>query len=476
MKLSEYVERDATGLASLVKAGEVTPMELTRLAREACDEVNPRINAVIEFYEDAETVDGADGGLFHGVPFLRKDISFTEAGRLQESGSRLYKGYRCEIDDYFIRRARSDGLRIIGRATTPELGVSGLSESILNGITCNPWQLELSAGGSSGGPGAAVAAGITPIASASDSGGSTRIPASWCGLVGMNPSRGRVSGGPKRQDGTFGLSRKFVLCRTVRDMAAALDVFSGHWPGDPFIIIQPNRPYVEELSQATGTLRVGVARTRWGTMDIEPDVLQAVESIAALLEEMGHVVTDVPPPFQQQDYITISRGLSDASGLEATARSMGRVINEDTLEAVNLMFYENGKKQTVSDIREAHETMRKMRFEVGEALNAFDIILTPSMPTVARPHGDRYVTTNTTISVDEWRELDAAFCQYLGVFNVTGHPSVSLPLAQSACGLPIGLQIVAGFGDEATLIRVARDLEEGRPWSERRPRVWAGSQ
>lgn len=474
MRLSEYTEYDATGLASLVRAGEVTPVELTRLAREACDEVNPHINAVIEFYEDAETVAGADGGLFHGVPFLRKDISFAEAGRLLESGSRLYKGCRCDTDDYFIRRARAGGLRIIGRTTTPELGVSGLSESILNGITRNPWDLKLSAGGSSGGPGAAVAAGITPIASASDSGGSTRIPASWCGLVGMNPSRGRISGGPNRQDGAFGLSRKFVLCRTVRDMAAALDVFSGHYPGDPFIIIQPNRPYIEELSQATGILRVGVARTRWGTMDMEPEVLQAVESTATLLEKMGHVVTDVPPPFQQQDYITIGRGLSNASGLEASASAMGRSINADTLEPVNLMFYEHGRNLTVPEIHEAHETIRKIRQQVGEAFDGFDIILTPSMPTVARPHGDRYVTTNTAISVEEWRELDAAFCQYLGVFNVTGHPSVSLPLAQSASELPIGLQIVARFGDEATLIRIARDLEEARPWSQRRPGVWAG--
>ncbi|ESZ23442.1 hypothetical protein X733_33230 [Mesorhizobium sp. L2C067A000] len=257
-------------------------------------------------------------------------------------------------------------------------------------------------------------------------------------------------------------------------MAAALDVFSGHYPGDPFIIIQPNRPYIEELSQATGILRVGVARTRWGTMDMEPEVLQAVESTATLLEKMGHVVTDVPPPFQQQDYITIGRGLSNASGLEASASAMGRSINADTLEPVNLMFYEHGRNLTVPEIHEAHETIRKIRQQVGEAFDGFDIILTPSMPTVARPHGDRYVTTNTAISVEEWRELDAAFCQYLGVFNVTGHPSVSLPLAQSASELPIGLQIVARFGDEATLIRIARDLEEARPWSQRRPGVWAG--
>ncbi|RWH89047.1 MAG: amidase, partial [Mesorhizobium sp.] len=206
-----------------------------RLAREAHDEVNPRINAVIEFYEDAEAVAvaGANEGIFHGVPFLRKDIGEAEAGRLQEQGSRLFKGYRPETESYYFRHARDAGLRTIGRTTCPELGNSCMSETILNGITGNPWNLERTAGGSSGGAAAAVAAGITPIAHGSDGGGSIRIPAAWCGLVTLNPSRGRISGGPNDQDASFGRSRPFVVCRTVRDMAAALDVFSGPHPGDP---------------------------------------------------------------------------------------------------------------------------------------------------------------------------------------------------------------------------------------------------
>ncbi|TIR67243.1 MAG: amidase, partial [Mesorhizobium sp.] len=214
MRLSEYVENDATGLASLVSAGKVTAVELTRLAREAHDEVNPRVNAVIEFYQDAETVVGADAGLFNGVPFLRKDTGASEAGRLQEKGSRLYKGYRPVTDSFFFRRARESGLRTVGRTAMPELGTSGMSESLLNGITGNPWDLQRSAGGSSAGSAVAVAAGITPIAHGSDGGGSIRIPASWCGLVGLNPSRGRISGGPNNQDVSFGRSREFVLCRT----------------------------------------------------------------------------------------------------------------------------------------------------------------------------------------------------------------------------------------------------------------------
>ncbi|MER9222964.1 amidase [Mesorhizobium sp. M0644] len=475
MKLSEYVEYDATGLASLVRAGEVTPLELTRLAREAHEEVNRRINAVIEFYEDAETVAGADGGLFHGVPFLRKDIGATEAGRLQEKGSRLFKGFRPQTDSYFFRRARAGGLRCLGRTTTSELGSTIMTESILNGITGNPWDLERSAGGSSGGAAAAVAAGITPIAHGGDGGGSIRIPASWCGLVGLNPSRGRVSGGPDNQDSSFGLSRAFVLCRTVRDMAAALDVFSGPHPGDPFIIVQPNRPYVEELSQPTGRLRVGVARTSWGAVNLDPEVLHAVESTATLLQEMGHTITDVDLPYEPVEYSSMYFSPTTASSLEEAARAMGRTITADTLEPVSLKRYEFSRDLPLSRAVDLQEVLRRMRFRVGEAIDAFDILLTPTMPIVAVPHSGIYSATNPAVSAEEYVQTDTAICQYTGVFNVTGQPSVSLPLAQSASGLPIGLQIVGRFGDEATLVRVARDLEEARPWSYWRPKIRAGN-
>ncbi|MDA9431814.1 amidase [Bradyrhizobium sp. CCBAU 51627] len=477
MRLSEYVEHDATALASLVKGGEVTPLELTRLARDAHDEVNPRINGVIEFYEDAEAVVGADGGLFHGVPFLRKDIGATEAGRLQEQGSRLFKGYRPQTDSYFFCRARDAGLRTIGRTACPELGTSGMSQSILNGITGNPWNLERSAGGSSSGAAAAVAAGITPIAHASDSGGSIRIPASWCGLVGLNPSRGRVSGGPNNQDELLGCSRVFVLCRTVRDMAAALDVFSGAYPGDPFIIVQPSRPYVDELFRPTGTLRIGVARTKWGGIDVELEVLQAVDTIASLLEEMGHLVMEIDPPYDPDERTRISLGSCalNAKSLEDAARAMGRTIDANTLEPVNLKLYEYGRNSPAS-MGDLLEDIRRFRFRLGEAIDGFDILLTPTMPVVAPSHAGIYCTTNPRVSAVEFMDADAAAAIYgfMGAFNITGHPSVSLPLAHSANGLPIGLQIVGRFGDEATLVRISRDLEQACPWRHRTPSVRAG--
>lgn len=476
MRLSEYVDYDATALASLVNCGDVTPLELTRLAREAHDEVNPRINAVIEFYEDAEAVAGANEGLFHGVPFLRKDIGAAEAGRLQEQGSRLFKGYRPQTDSFFFRRARDAGLRTIGRTTCPELGTSGMSRSILNGITGNPWNLGQSAGGSSSGAAAAVAAGIIPIAHASDSGGSIRIPASWCGVVGLNPSRGRVSDGPNNQDGSLGRSRTFVLCRTVRDMAAALDVFSGPYPGDPFVIVQPSRPYVDELSRATGTLRIGVARSKWGGIGLEPEVLQAVDTIASLLEQLGHLVIEIDPPYDPEERTRILLGSCalSAKSLEDAARAMGRTIDADTLEPVNLKLYEYGHNSPPVPKGDLLEDIRKFRFRVGEAIDAFDILLTPTMPVVAPPHGGIYCTTNPTVSAVEFMDAAAAIYGYMGVFNITGHPSVSLPLAHSANGLPIGVQIVGRLGDEATLVRISRDLEEACPWRHRTPSVRAG--
>lgn len=477
MKLNEYVDYDATGLASLVRRGEVTALELTQLARKANDEVNPRINAVIELYEDAETVAGADGGPFHGVPFLRKDIGGTEAGRLQEKGSRLFKGCRPEIDSYFFRHARDAGLRTIGRTTTPELGTSGFTESILNGITRNPWNLERSAGGSSGGSAAAIAAGITPIAHGNDGGGSIRVPAAWCGLVGLNPSRGRISGGPTNQDASFGIPREFVLCRSVRDMAAALDVLSGPHAGDPFIIVQPKRPYVDELSQPTGRLRVAVARTKWGEIDVDSEVLNAVDSTAALLEEMGHVVTEIEPPYEPAERvrISLSRMKLRVAPLRNAASAMGRQINSDTMEPINLKLYEYAVKAQEFDPGKVYESLRSMRFRVGEAIDPFDILLTPTMPCLPPPHGGTYCTTNPTLSAVEFLKADVALYQYLGVFNVTGQPSVSLPLSQSQSGLPIGIQIVGRFGDEGTLVRVARDLEEARPWTRQRPSVRAGA-
>ncbi|MER9426760.1 amidase [Mesorhizobium sp. M0317] len=452
---------------------EVTPLELARLAREAHDRVNPAINAVVDFYEDAESVPGSDTGPFCGVPFLRKDSGPSEAGRLLEHGSRLHSGSRASVESVFIERAKVGGLRILGRTTLPGFGTTGLSESLACGITRNPWNLERTAGGSSSGSAAAVAAGIVPIASGGDGGGSIRIPAANCGLVGLNPSRGRISGAPNRQDAGCGKIRNFVLCRSVRDMATALDVLSGPHPGDPFEITPPQRPYAEEPA---GQLRLGVATSPWGDAKVEPEIVAAVKTTAMYLEEMGHVVEEIRPPYASADYRKVVGGMFHMAfaSLDATAHALGREINDQTIEPVNLELYRIGKSLPLSCAPKIFEAARKIRADVGEATKDFDILVTPTMPCAPLLHGT-YSTTNEHLAADQLMDADAALYQYLGVFNVTGQPSVSLPLFPNAEGLPIGVQIVGRFGDEATLVRVARDLEEAIPWLSRRPPLFVGN-
>ena len=476
MNINEYATLDATALGELVAGGEVSAAELASAARAAYEALNPTLNAILEFYDDAESVPGSASGIFPGVPFLRKDIGASEAGRLQEMGSRLFEGYRPTEDSYYIERARAQGIRIVGRSAVPELATSGFTESIVNGITCNPWNLKRTAGGSTGGGSAAVAAGIVPLAHASDGGGSIRIPAACCGLVGLNPSRGRISGGPSDQDSLYGLSREFVVCRSVRDMAGALDMFAGPAPGDPFIIAPPERSYREELSRPTGNLRVGIALTKWGESDVDAEVLHAVKRTGETLQSMGHQIEEFEAAFDPQDIVLAVMGgfhLGIASLNEAAAM-MGRKIDNTTLEPVNLKLYQSGQLLPMSHAGEIFEAMRRVRALVGMAAKDFDVLLTPSLPGTARPHGE-YSTTREDLSAEEYMKGDIRLFQFLGVFNVTGQPSVSLPLAQGSDGLPIGVQLAGRLGDEAVLVRVARDLEEAMPWHARTPPVHAAN-
>ncbi|WP_353026533.1 amidase [Mesorhizobium sp. M1399] len=345
---------------------------------------------------------------------------------------------------------------------------------MLNGITGNPWDLQLSAGGSSGGAAAAVAAGITPVAHGSDGGGSIRIPASWCGLIGLNPSRGRVSGGPNNRAHLMAVVERLFCVELSAIWPPLWTSFPA--PSRRSVYHRPAKPSLcGRLSKPTGRLRVGVASTSWGTIKLDPEVLHAVEATAALLQEMGHTVTDIDTPFEPDEYSSRYLDPTFAKSLERAARAMGREINADTLEPVNLKRYEFCRDLPPSRAVDVQEVLRKMRFCVGGAIHAFDILLTPTMPIVAVAQGGIYSATNPAVSAEDYVRNDTDICQYTGIFNVTGQPSISLPLAQSASGLPIGLQIVGRFGDEATLVRVARDLEEARPWSHRRPKIQAGN-
>jgi amidase len=476
MNLSEYAQYDALGLAEVIRKRDVTPTEVAQLFMQAVAKINPHINAVIEVYADALEL-AAQSNLrapFGGVPFLRKDLGATEAGRLQELGSRLFKGYVPEGDSYLTTRFKKAGLAILGRSAVPELGISGQTETILQGITRNPWNLERMAGGSSGGAAASVAAGIVPVAHAGDGGGSIRIPASCCGLVGLNPSRGRISAGPNRQDPMFGLAREFIVSRSVRDTAAMLDAVGGAAPGDPFIIIQPQRPYVEALQAPIGKLRIAYTAEAWAPYPVDAEIKDAVEKAASVCRDMGHAVEADSPKLDFEKVNTVLMnifGLSDV-GLAKFAESIGRTLSLDYLEPGTLKMIERARHLTLEAVMDSFEVMRQTRFIVGQFFEKYDLLITPSLSILPQPHGILSTKRDDLDPFGFW-ENDFRVFQHMGLFSVSGTPSVSLPLVQSRSGLPIGVQFAAPFGDEAALIRIAAAFEEAMPWKDRLPPVHA---
>ena len=475
MNLTDYAQHDGLGLADLVRQGEVTPRELSELAIRGIEKINPVINSVIEVYDDA--LDIADRAMNHqgpfaGVPFLRKDLGATQAGRFQEMGSRLFKGYVPDHDTYLMTRFTEAGLVTIGRSTVPELGISGQTETILQGITRNPWNLDRMAGGSSGGAAASVAAGIVPVAHASDGGGSIRIPASCCGLVGLNPSRGRISGGPDRQDAMFGLAREFVVSRSVRDTAAMLDAVHGAGVGDPFVIVRPERPFVHEIKASLGKLRVAFTTEAWGSYPVDPEIVKTVETVASVCEDMNLLVEKASPSL---DYAKVNSavmnmfGLADA-GLARFAKQMGRELSSDYLEPGTLKMIEHARNLSLEEVLGSFEVMRHTRLAVDRFFQDYDVLVTPSLSLLPQPHG-LFSTKRDDLDPHGFWDNDFRIFQHMGLFNVTGTPSVSLPLGHSESGLPIGVQFAARFGDEATLIRIAAAFEEAMPWSDRKPPV-----
>lgn len=475
MKVEEYARYDGVGLAELVKKGEVSPKELAHLCLAAVEKVNPQINAVIEtYFERVKAMDDSAvrDGPFAGVPFLMKDLGASEKGKRQESGSRLMKGYVADKDTFLATRFKEAGLTLLGRTTTPEFGYSYTTESILMGPTHNPWNLAMMAGGSSGGSAACVAAGIVPMAHASDSGGSIRVPASACGIVGLKTSRGRVTVGPDLGERCGGLAQEFVVTRSVRDTAVMLDAISQPAPGDPFIIVQPKRPYAREVDAPTGKLRIAWTTQSWqpGTL-VNPEVVQCVEQVAAKCDEMGHEVVEAFPVFDYEEYLrtclVTSAFCSDVE-LEALAAKMGRTINEETLEPINLLLYHYARGLTAKDMYVNDMLLNKLRRTFGQFFREYDALLTPTMSQLPQSLG-KYALTPADLNLIGWnRRLDEVG-MYTMPINITGQPAISLPLGQSKSGLPIGVQFVSRFGDEGTLIRLASFFEKAMPWRDHIP-------
>jgi amidase len=476
MRLDEYTKYDGLGLADLVRRREVSARELAQLTLTGVEKVNPHIHAVLETYTEClQTLDGpaVPEGPFAGVPFFLKDIGATQRGKRQEAGSRLLAGHVASSDSFLTTRFKAAGLTLLGRTATPEFALSSSTESILTGATRNPWNLDLMAGGSSGGAGASVAAGIVPVAHASDGAGSIRIPASACGLVGLKPSRGRITRGPSAAEGLMGMSIEFILSRSVRDTAAMLDAVGQPGVGDPFVIVQPQRPYLQEVGAPVGRLRMAFSTSPWGAFPIDPEIVAAMRQVAAWCEAMGHEVEEATPSLDYEQFLR-ANCIMWAFGfdvyLDTIAARLGRAVNHDTLEPVTLSLYRFGKTLTAADFFQADATFNQIRRTTGEFFQKYDTFLTPTLIQLPEPIGKYSQNTNDVDFLGFFRRCDETGV-FLPLFNVTGQPAISLPLCQSKSGAPIGAHWAARFGHEATLLRLASALEQQVPWSDRRPRV-----
>lgn len=474
---------DATAQAELVRTGEASPAELVDAAIERIGRVNPTINAVIgERFEQAraEASRPVRDAPFAGVPFLVKDLGLNIAGEPYHAGTRFLKeaGYLAPTTSHLADKFRDAGLIVLGRTNTPEWGVTITTEPLAYGPTRNPWDTTRSCGGSSGGSAAAVAAGLVPIAHGGDGGGSIRIPASECGLVGLKPSRGRISQGPQVGESWMGATVDGVITRSVRDTAAALDAVSGAMPGDPYTAPPPADRYSAELGRSPGPLRVGLL-----DHPLDPaapgaeECRAAVHDVAALAEALGHRVEIAHPPAledggfsQQYRQIVAACTAADVAYWE---REMGRPLGEDDLEADNLTLARWGRSLSAADYLAAVNWLHAWSRRVVswwlplDDSEPFDLLLTPTIATPPPLLGHLTGPGSGT----RLREM----LQYTAQFNVTGQPAISLPLVWSAAGLPIGVQFVAAPWREDVLIRLAVQLEQTRPWAGRTPPVFAAA-
>jgi len=491
MPFAEYGRYDSLGLAELVRTGQVSPSELLDEALARTAAVNPKINAVIHLMEArarAAIAAGLPPGPLSGVPFLIKDLMTAYAGEPMRWGSRLFKDFVPAEDEELTRRYKAAGLVIFGKTNTPELGVTNVTEPELFGPTRNPWNLERTSSGSSGGSAAAVAARIVPAANANDGGGSIRTPASNCGLVGLKPSRGRNPTGPQAPDVWWGFIGEHVVSRTVRDSAALLDATAGDYPQQLMKLPAPERPFLDETRREPGRLRVAFTFDPGLGKTLHPENRKALEATSACLDRLGHEVVEVHLPLPPESFAEGYAALI-AADVAATLRMaetlVGRAATSDDVELATWIMAKMGEAQSAADVASALWMMQTFSRQWLGWSSAFDVLLTPTVGVPPMPIGAYKLSTLQRQGLKLLAALPAgallsqrpkvveAFepvfeaAPYTMVANVTGQPSVSLPLHWTADGLPMGMLFTARIGDEATLFRLAAQLEQAMPWRDR---------
>jgi amidase len=473
-----HTVQDGLALAGLVNRGEATPSELLEAAIARAEQVNPLINAItLPMYERARhAVAGAlPDGPYHGVPFLLKDIGATVAGIPTSAGSRLFADKPASRDSEVTRRLKAAGLVIFGKTNTPEFGSLGTTEPLLYGATLNPWSLAHSAGGSSGGSAAAIAAGIVPAAHGSDGAGSIRIPASCCGLVGLKPTRGRITGAPDVGESIGGISTQGVLSLTVRDSAALLDALQGPSPGDPYFATPPDEPYLSALARKPRRLKIAMTRHSMIGTTLHPDCIAATEATARLCEGLGHSVIEEAPALDGETFYRLYRRfwpLAAARSIHRVDRERGYSGAARETEPFNQYLHEISLGITaldyILDLQWFHAATRVFGRWFVE--NGYDAWLTPTLGLPPPKLGFFDATAHGgAVVLDRFIE----FLPFTPFANMTGQPAISLPLAWNAEGLPIGTQFFGRYGDETTLFQLAQELEVAQPWVQRRPAVYA---
>jgi len=465
---------DALEQARLIRHGEVSSVELVTAAVTQAERLNPGLNAVItplfdQALEQARTIMPGDKRAFAGVPFLLKDLLASYAGARLTEGSRFLGEFVSPRDSELVTRLRRTGLVVIGKTNTPEFGILGTTEPMRFGPTRNPWDRTRSPGGSSGGSAAAVAAGIVPMAHANDGGGSIRIPASCCGVFGLKPTRARNPLGPDHGDLFSGGVAEHAVTMSVRDSAALLDVTAGAAAGDPYHVPQAQYPYLEEVGRDPGRLRIAVSVTSPAGTPVHAACEEATRDAARLCEELGHIVelaepTLDPDRFNQAFDTVWSAGI--ASSVEEWCLRLGRRPDPGDLEPTTWAVWDKGASVSAPRYLLAITSLQFAARQMAEFLHEFDVWLTPTVSLPPPPLG--YFDPDPHNPLRGY-ERDAAFCPFTPVANATGLPAMSMPLCWSGDGLPIGVHFTGSYADEATLFRLAGQLEQAKPWHKRSP-------
>jgi amidase/6-aminohexanoate-cyclic-dimer hydrolase len=472
----EYDNYDALGLADLVKKKEVSPQELLDEAIDRTERINPEINAVtIKTYDLAkeQIKAGLPAGPFEGVPYLLKDLHLGLKGSVTTSGCKLFADYIPEYDSTLTARYKQAGMVLFGKTNTPEFGLTTTTEPALFGPSRNPWEPGHTTGGSSGGAAAAVAARILPIANASDGGGSIRIPASCCGIFGMKPTRARTPMGPDRSEGWNGLSISHAVSLSVRDNAALLDATTGPESGDLYIAPKPERSFLEETTRDPGTLRIAYSAVAAGGTTVDPECIAAVEKGVELCRALGHEVEEAAPVYNAEDLggaLLTFIAAHTANAVQMRAAQLGRELVPDDVEKQTWRMVEMARAMNGSAYANAQTTLQLEIKKVARFFETYDVFI---QPVLGQPPVALGVIDMNSDDLDAYITRLTTFTPFTSLYNMTGQPSMSVPLHWTANDLPVGTMFTGRYGQEGVLFRLAAQMEKASPWIDKSPKVRA---